>query len=96
MILTKYETEGKLLMAVCDKDILGKKFMEGKLVLWLDENFYKGEEACDDEVKKALNCATIANISGEMSIACAIACGCIDPDIVIYIEGIPHAQMVRL
>lgn len=96
MYLKTYETEGKVIVAVCDKAILGKRFKEGRLVLALNEDFYKGKQACEDEIKEALCCASIANISGERSIACAVACGCIDPDTVIYIEGIPHAQMVRL
>ncbi|MDP2767231.1 MAG: DUF424 family protein [Candidatus Methanoperedens sp.] len=94
--MKKYDTEGKLIVAVCDKNIIGKKFMEGELVLKLEEGFYKGDEVCEEEVKEALSCATIANIAGKKSIACAVECGCIDPDTVIFIEGIPHAQMVQI
>ena len=96
MYLKKHETEGRVIVAVCDKSILGKKFKEGMLVLQIDESFYKGDEACDEDIKEALTCAAIANISGQRSVSCAVACGFIDPDTVIYIEGIPHAQMVRL
>ncbi len=84
------------MIAVCDMNILGKKFREGKLVLKLDSSFYKGDEVNKTEVKDALSSATIANIAGEKAIACAVECGCIDPDAVIFIEGIPHAQMIRI
>ncbi|MCZ7393933.1 MAG: DUF424 family protein [Candidatus Methanoperedens sp.] len=96
MYMKKYDTDGQLIVAVCDKNIVGKKFREGKLVLRLDEGFYKGEDVWEEEVREALSCATIANIAGEKSIACAVECGCIDPDTIIFIEGIPHAQMVKL
>ncbi len=96
MYIKKYETDGHLVVAVCDEDILGKKFVEGNLMLKLDECFYKGEKGSSDDVKDALLCATIANIAGTRSIACAVECGCIDPDTVIYIDGIPHAQMVQI
>lgn len=96
MYMKKYDTDGKLIVAVCDTEILGKKFKEGKLVLKIEENFYKGEEVCENEVKEALSCANIANITGERAIACAVECGCIDPDVVIFIDGIPHAQMVEI
>jgi len=96
MFMKKYDTDGKVIVAVCDRDILGKKFKEGNLVLKLDESFYKGSEAREDEIKEALTCASIANIAGEKAIACAVGCGCIDPDTVIYIDGIPHAQMVQI
>ncbi len=96
MYMKQYDTEGQLLVAVCDKGIIGRKFREGELTLKLEAYFYKGSDASESEVKKALLCATIANIAGEKSIACAVECGCVDPDIVIFIEGIPHAQMVRI
>ncbi len=96
MYMKKYDTDGQIIVAVCDKDIIGKKFKEGVLVLKLDECFYKGDEVGDDEVKESLSCATIANIAGKKSIACAVECGCVDPDTVIFIDGIPHAQMVQL
>ncbi len=96
MYMKKYDTEGQVIVAVCDKNILGKKFREGKLVLKLDSSFYKGDEADEKEVKEALSSATIANIAGEKAIACAVECGCIDPDAIIFIEDIPHAQMIRI
>jgi hypothetical protein len=96
MFMKKYDTDGQVVVAVCDGDILGKKFKDGKLVLKLDENFYKGDEVCENEVKEALMCATIANVAGKRSVACAVECGCIDPDNVIFIDGIPHAQMVQI
>jgi len=96
MYMKKYDTEGQVIVAVCDKDILGKRFREGELVLKLEEGFYKGDEAGEEEVKEALAIATIANVAGEKSIACAVECGCIDPSTIIRIEGIPHAQMVQI
>jgi hypothetical protein len=96
MYMKKYDTEGKIIVAVCDKDIIGKKFKEGELVLKVEEAFYRGNEACNEEVKEALLMAAIANLSGKKSIACGVDCGCIDPETIVFIEGIPHAQMVRI
>ncbi len=96
MFMKQYDTQGQLLVAVCDKEIIGRKFQEGELTLRLESDFYKGSDASESEVKEALSCATIANIAGEKAIACAVECGCVDPDTVIFIEGVPHAQMVRI
>jgi hypothetical protein len=96
MYMKQYDTERQLIVAVCDKEIIGKKFQEGELTLMLETSFYKGAEASENEIKEALSCATIANIAGEKAIACAVECGCIDPDTVIFIDGVPHAQMVRI
>jgi hypothetical protein len=96
MYMKKYETNMQLIVAVCDKEIIGKKFQEGGLTLKLEPSFYKGTDASESEIKEALSCATIANVAGEKAIACAVECGCVDPDTVIFIEGIPHAQMIRI
>ncbi len=96
MYMKKYETERHLIVAVCDKEILGKKFHEGEFTLKLEPSFYKGSDVSESEVKEVLSCATIANIAGEKAIACAVECGCIEPETVIFIEGIPHAQMIRI
>lgn len=96
MFMKRYNADNHVIVAVCDKNIIGKVFREGEFVLKLDEYFYKGKEADKDEVQEALSCATIANIAGEKAVACAVECGCIDPETIIFIEGIPHAQMVRI
>lgn len=96
MYMKRYNTDEHVIVAVCDRDIVGKKFREGELVLKLEESFYKGDEVREKDVKEALSCATIVNIAGRRAVACAVDCGCIDPDTVIIVEGIPHAQMVRI
>ncbi len=96
MYMKKYETDGHVIVAVCDIDIIGKTFNEGKLILNLNECFYKGDRVGENDVKETLLCASIANVAGKRSIACAVECGCIDPDTVIFIDGIPHGQMVRI
>jgi len=96
MFMKRYNTENHIIVAVCDKNIIGRVFREGEFVLKIEEYFYKGKETDKDEVQEALSNATIANIAGEKAVACAVECGCIDPETIIFIEGIPHAQMVRI
>ncbi len=96
MYMNIYKTEKDTVIAVCDKEIIGNIFREGDLVLRLDESFYKGSEVTKEEVMEALKHATIANISGEKAIACALECGCIKKENILYIDGIPHAQMICL
>ena len=43
-------TEGQILLAICDDDLIGKKFEEGNLQLDLSSDFYKGEEKSEDEI----------------------------------------------
>ena len=91
-----YKRGNDLLIGACDERLLGKKFEEGKFQLDITEDFYGGEKISPDVLKKFLKDATIANLVGENTIRCAIELGLIDPDCVIKIKGIPHAQMVRM
>jgi hypothetical protein len=94
MYLKSYNVNKETLIAVCDSELVGHTFCEGELSLFVNQDFFKGQPANENEVKKALEDATIANLVGERSVACGIDCGVIDKNCVITINGVPHAQMV--
>lgn len=96
MYIKEYNSDSGLLVAVCDKDLVGKSFEEGELSLKISERFYKGEEATEGEVITSLQQATVANLVGKRAIQCAIDNNFIDEASVIFIDGVPHAQMVKL
>ncbi len=91
-----YKQGNDLLLAACDEDLIGKEFEEGKYHLDVSERFYKGEKITKEVLKKFLEESTIANLVGKETIKCAIDLGLIDPECVIRIKGIPHAQMVKM
>lgn len=94
MYMKVYHIGEEVLVAVSDESCLGKEFMEGDVHLKVSKEFYGEEPADKDEVVSALNEATIANIVGEQSVACAVENGFVNPKDVLYIQGVPHAQMV--
>lgn len=94
MYLKVYRVDNEVMVAVCDEKYLGKEFSDGKAQLKVAEKFYGREPAGCDQVVSALREATIANLVGEESVACAVSAGIIDADHVIYIDEVPHAQLV--
>lgn len=96
MCLKTYRVGRETLVAVCDHDILGQVFEEGKLHVEVDAAFFGQERASADAVKSALNLATIANFIGEASVRIAIELEYVDQANVLRISGIPCAQMVRM
>ena len=89
-------TGRETLVSICDKDILGKKFKEGKLKIHINENFYKGDLVPIAEAIKTLETATIANLVGRNTVSHAIKEGYVNEDSVIYIQGIPHVQIIKI
>tara|TARA_Y100000310_G_C20589928_1_gene767453 strand:+ start:236 stop:532 length:297 start_codon:yes stop_codon:yes gene_type:complete len=95
MIVKAHKTEdGRLLLAVCDSDIIGKKFEEGKKQLDLSSDFYKGEEKSDKETTDLMRNAYIINIVGKNAVTLAINENLISGDNVEEINGIPYAQSI--
>ncbi|MCO5384115.1 MAG: DUF424 domain-containing protein [Methanosarcina barkeri] len=96
MYLKIYKNREHVLVAACDKEVLGKTLKNGNTVVDISRAFYEGEYVSEEELRKALQNATTANIFGEKTIKCAIEYGLIDKDSVILIDGVPHAQIFRI
>lgn len=96
MVLKIYRTDREVLIAVCDRDLLGKTFEDGKLQLDINPGFYGQDAASLAEIEAALHEATIANFAGSRAVSCAISLGYVDRGNVLEIAGVPCAQMVRM
>ncbi len=91
-----YRVRGEIMVAACDRELLGKKFEEGELHLEVKKEFYFESYVSDKTFLNSMKLATIANLVGEHVISLAIREGYIDEDGIIKIEGVPHAQMFLL
>jgi len=85
-----------VLLAMCDAEILGKTLREGKIVFQVKEDFYKGREVNVEEAVCMIENCTIVNMIGRNVVKEAIEKGYVHPEVVLNIEGIPHAQIVKL
>ncbi|MDO9518020.1 MAG: DUF424 family protein [Methanosarcinaceae archaeon] len=96
MYLKIHKSGTGFIVAVCDKDLLGKKLKQGNTTVDISEEFYKGNLTSEEHVIEVLANTTTANLFGERTVACAIKCGFVDPECVIMIDGVPHAQIFCL
>ena len=85
-----------MLLAVCDCELLGRTLREGKIVFHIKDEFYNGRKASVEEAMGMIDNSTIVNLVGKCCVEKAIAKGYVHPDAVLKIEGIPHAQIVKL
>src|SRR3989338_2179057 len=95
MFFVKLHKSYKTVVAVCDSDILGKKFEEGIKQLDVRENFFKGEIVSEKKLIKILQFEAAEdstfNIVGKNSIKAAKKAGIITDDEVAAVKGIPYA-----
>jgi hypothetical protein len=85
-------------IAICDKEIMGRKFEEGKFQLDVKESFFLGKEAEEKEIlevmrKMSLEDATF-NIVGKKSVAAALKAGIITEEGIKKIQGVPLALVL--
>lgn len=86
------------IVAVCDKELIGKKFEEGEFQLDIKENFFKGREFSKEEVSELMKDMKMEdstfNIVGEKSIQTAVESGIIAKECIGNIAGIPFALVL--
>lgn len=88
--------QGVIVVAACDRQLLGKTFRQGRLQLEVMPSFYQGVLSTIEEILQALESAHVGNLVGESVVAAAVERGLVDPDAIITIDGIPHAQIVKI
>ncbi|MFH1520083.1 MAG: DUF424 family protein [Candidatus Micrarchaeota archaeon] len=96
--LKVHEDNGKRIIAVCDKDLIGKvlKDKKGYMDLNTYRGFYVGKEVEDDEVKKELKNFSSINMVGEQSVRIALEMDLVNKQDVMYIKNIPYIQVYKL
>ena len=91
-----YERNGEVLLAACDEELLGKTFKSGEMRLTVSKTFYHRESVTEEEFPGIMNRATAMNLVGDRTISAAVEAGLVSPEGILRIEGVGHAQVVRM
>lgn len=95
MIVKIHKTDdNRMVLAICDSSLIGKKFEEGKKQLDLTSDFYKGQEMSEKEVGNLLRNSYLTDVVGEKSIALAIKEGIINESNIKKISNVPYTQII--
>lgn len=88
----------RYIVAICDSDLLGKRFEEGRFQLDVKESFYKGDEKSENETIELLRKMTREdasfNIVGKKSVRAALKAGIISEESVGKIQGVEFALVL--
>ncbi len=97
MICVKVYRQGpEVLVAACDEDIVGKTFKGKDIKITISSSFYKGDLGGEEMLVNRLRMATIANLVGRETMDIALKHGFVEPENVLQIGDVPHAQMARM
>ncbi len=92
------KVKNEVLVAICDEEILGKTFEDKKrgLKFEVKESFYKGLKIELEDSIKFFEKASVVNMVGEKIVEKAVRKGFIEPSGIVWIAGIPHAQLIKM
>ncbi|MBI2668792.1 DUF424 family protein [Candidatus Woesearchaeota archaeon] len=96
-MLTVSEKEGPhgSLIIVTDSDLLGKRFEEKRRQLDLTKDFYQGEEMNKPEAQRRMEKAQHLHLTGKEAVALGVEMDLVDSKQILYVQNVPHAEVVR-
>jgi len=97
-IIIKAHKSYREVVAICDANLLGKKFFEGERILDLTGQFFDGEKYSSGEALEKITFyvredATF-NIVGEESVALCLKLGIITKEGILRVDGVPFALVL--
>lgn len=98
MYMKRYEREKEIVVAICDKELVGEVLREGALVLDLKRysSFYVGEITTEKAAAEALETATSINLVGKKAVGLAIKKKIAEKGSERMIGGVPHLQVYKM
>lgn len=94
-MLIKIHKSYRSIIAICDKELLGRKLEQKNTQLDLSGEFFNGEKKTESEILNIIEDAAkedaCFNIVGKKAINCALKAGIIDKKGIKKIQGVPVA-----
>jgi hypothetical protein len=91
-----YQTRHDLVCAICDRDVLGRVLREGDMEFNVSEAFYGGVLITARAAARIMSRMSVGNVVGKEIVALALEGGFITQENLIFIDGVPHAQFVKV
>jgi len=96
MIVKIHQTGNGTLVAICDSELIGKKFEDEEFQIDLTVDFFAGSEMDEDHAGDILRNSYTFNLVGEKSVNLGLKEEVITEQDIKKIAGIPHAQGILI
>ncbi len=90
-----HRSKGKVIVAICDEEILGKIFRDGPIVLDISTKFYGGKRVDLERVLEAIKMADIVVASGKRIVEELSRRGLASVEFALKVEDQLHIQIIR-
>lgn len=86
----------KVVVGICDSELVGRKFSENGMALNVSEYFFKGELADEGKIAEIVKNAGSLNLIGKKIIEICIDLGVVERENVQEISSIPYALVFNI
>jgi len=80
---------------VCDRELLGRTLVDGKLRMHISKDFFGGELVGEEEATRIIKQSAMISLAGERSVNIALANKLGSPQAVREIEGVPFLMIYK-
>lgn len=94
MLVKVHKAEGKKVVSIADKKLIGKELEDGEKYLKISEYFYNGEEMDEEEILNELEDANSINVVGKESVNFCIKNKIVDKENILKIKNVPYAIVI--
>ena len=88
-----HQAGGQVILAACDRELLGKTLQNGDLDFKVSIYFYGADLVNDDTFINIIKKVTCANIVGDHCMALLVDANIIDPAVVMKLGDVDHVQI---
>ena len=96
MIGKKHISNGQIIFACCDDELLNTKISFENITIEINEGFYGITIMSQKEILKNINEADSINVFGKKTCSFLIDNKIISKEQIVYFGGIPHIQIYKL
>ncbi len=96
MYCKTHEISGSVVLACCDKEVLGKTLTEGDIEATISEKFYGKEKTSEQAFLELLGRAGNINLFGNKTVSIAVKHGFLSEGKARKIRGISHAIILKV
>ncbi|MBI3840564.1 MAG: DUF424 family protein [Thaumarchaeota archaeon] len=89
------EFRGTILVNICDEELVGKTFEEGKLKVHLSKEFYSGEVVDSMAALRLIRACSIINLAGSRSVSLAVDNKIGSPQAIREIDEVPFLMIYK-
>ncbi len=91
-----HQIDLRTILAVCDKEHIGKTFEEGEICFKASERFYNGEEITEKQLLEMIKECDSGNFFGNKCVDILLKNDLVSEKSILKIKGIKHVQIYHM